>query len=120
MSRLVRFVAASTVLLAACSTATATDDDVLVTGLCNAIAAPDPETAGDVFARRAHGALHELADSLGDRDRDLATDLLRAKHAVEAAMRDGPADQVRPRLEHLLGRARAGLERVGQPAPACP
>lgn len=105
----------------ACSTAAA-DQDPLLAALCEATAAPDAVSAGEVFDARAHTPLHAVADEVAAVDRALATRLLEAKFAVEAvvgAEEPAPAALVTERLDALTDVTREALTTLDRPAPAC-
>lgn len=108
--------------LTACGSASVADEATLVADLCDAIAAEDAATAGEVFEGRVHRPLHDLADEAQAADRSVATRLLEAKFAVETVVRgdvDAPAPLVRQRLEDLATEVRTTLEALDRPAPSC-
>lgn len=107
-------------LLTACGGAAA--DEGLVGDLCAAIAAPDRTTAGEIFEVDVHQPLHDLAADIQAVDREIATDLLEAKFAVETVVREeveAPDALVRDRLEVLAERVREALTALDRPAPSC-
>ena len=101
---------------------TAADAEGTLAALCDAIAAEDAATAGEVFEADVHQPLHELADEVTTVDRGVASSLLEAKFAVETVVRgdtEVPHALVRQRLEDLEQQVRVALETLDRPTPGC-
>lgn len=114
-------VVAMAMTVPACTSAAA-DHDPLLAALCEATAAPDAVSAGEVFEARAHTPLHAVADEVAAVDRPLATRLLEAKFAVETVVRaeePAPAALVTERLDALTDVTREALTALDRPAHAC-
>jgi hypothetical protein len=98
----------------------ATGGSAAVSGLCEALASlPDRSTAERVFTNVAHEPLHSLA---ADRrlDRALSADILEAMQLVEEDFSQSADVGVLSRdLGALRVSAAAGLEALGENAPAC-
>lgn len=111
--------AVAAVAVAACGTS-AGAGDTLGEDLCRAAGAEDAETAVDVFEADVHTPLHELADTVGQADREVAARLLEAKFAVESAIAgDAPHPLLQERLQTLTDHARDALDRLDRPTPIC-
>lgn len=111
--------AVAAVAVAACGTS-AGADDTLGEALCRATEAQDTTTAVEVWDADVHQPLHELADAVGEADREVAGRLLEAKFAVESAIAgDAPHALLQERLQTLIDHARDALGRLGRPAPTC-
>lgn len=111
--------AVASVAVTACGTS-AGAGDTLGEDLCRAAGAEDTTMAVEVFEADVHTPLHELADAVGEVDREVAARLLEAKFAVESAIAgDAPHTLLQDRLETLTDRARDALGRLDRPAPTC-
>lgn len=105
-------------LLSGCSNAPPTDE--AGSPLCAAAAADTATAARDAFGA-AHDQLHRLARDLQEIDeRAAAARLLEAKQAVEAAVAEElPLQQLRPRLDDLLGATTEATRALDEPTPTC-
>jgi hypothetical protein len=91
-------------------------------GLCVARdqAAHTPTRVRTTFFDRSHGTLHVLARALQNVDRALTARLLEAKNRIEVDLAfDRPPTSLAADLDTLIADTRAGLRRLGEPAPAC-
>ena len=93
-----------------------------LTGLCVARdqAAATPTRVRTTFFDRSHGTLHVLARALENVDRRSTAQVLEAMFRVEADLAfDRPPASLTADLDRLIGATRAGLRRLGEPAPGC-
>ncbi len=92
-----------------------------IRGLCDMAGATDRDTAAATFFDRSHQTLHVIAAATEVVDRASAAQLLLAKQAIEADLREPvlPED-FGDHLGALLEATRGALGAIGLEAPACP
>ena len=79
-----------------------------------------PARVRTTFFDRSHDTLHALAKALEAVDRVLTARLLEAKNTIEADLAfDPPPGSLAADLDRLITSTRAGLRRLGEPAPGC-
>ena len=94
---------------------------VVLTAVCDAVAADDPAVAEEAFGN-AHSGLHDLGRELQDADRrDVAGGLLVAKQQVEEAFAaTSVPDDLPDRLDLLAEATTDALAAVGSTRSTCP
>lgn len=112
--------------LGACGGAASEEESMFVAmmqGLCGAEAqarAGDAPAAAVTFENRSHDGLHRLADEAQGGDRATASELLRAKQLVEAAIVEGAAGaDLEPLLADLTDAAVAAAASIDVEVPGC-